>query len=823
MGAARPPTAQQCGGSSMAIDIGNGVLLEATTEGSGTGNYDSFLRLQATGIEEGFNTDQNGNVLDNKASFTHSLLYGDIQSIDVGGTQYLEFRLDLNESNNATNGTITLTNLQIYISGVPAGFTDFSAGSLGFGFTSIFDLGPDQLLVDANHGSGTDDYRILVPVSLFGNVPDGSYLTLVSGFSGSNGGFEEWRTLTKPGTGTDAPGIGIDKVTVDGSAIGDGLQVLSGDTITWQYTVSNTGNVALSNIVVTDDHNDVVVTPVLSGGFNVGDTNQDGKLDTTEHWSFIGTSIDKAVIGDYANTGTVTGSAGAVTVTDSDGSSYFGADPEIKIDKVTVDDGVKGDTLTILTNEPISWEYTVTNIGNVALSGITVTDSDGGVTPVAVLGNGHVTNIGDSNDNNMLDAGEIWKFSATGTSVAGPYSNTGTASGSFTDDANHTRTATATDDSGYTGADPHITLDKKTNGVDHGLNIFQGQPVTWTYDVKNDGNVALAHVVVTDDNGTAGTGDDFHPTAILSGGFNSGDINQNGLLDTNETWHYQATGVAQLGNYVNNATATTDAFVDTALHSRTPLATDSSDYEGFSNKALTQGFWGSHADAWDNIAGNEGNPTKSAVASHVLSGLDVNPRTDGYLLLGDSNGDGIANDAHDLLISNALAKSIESSSTGGDARVIMLQQAIATQLNIDNHVGQPNDLIDEAVMWLTKQGAWSTVGVNVDTNNDGVVDENGAHTALTGAAVKTSSAAWTSYVDVTDPSSGITDWNGGKEADGEGLKNALMWFNQGQLVTSGPGGHVAWFDGTNIVDEHPNTLDQFWLTLHQVGGLTGIA
>ncbi|TGU89244.1 hypothetical protein EN794_045970 [Mesorhizobium sp. M00.F.Ca.ET.151.01.1.1] len=825
MGAARPPTAQQCGGSSMAIDIGNGVLLEATTEGSGTGNYDSFLRLQATGIEEGFNTDQNGNVLDNKASFTHDLQYSSMQSIKVGGVDYIEFRLDLNESNNATNGNITLTGLDIYISNAGATSADYDAGFAGFTTVFHLDLNDPQFLIDSNHGSGTDDYRVLVPVSDFtaaGVSPD-SYVTLFSSFSGANGGFEEWRTLTTPGTGTDAPGIGIEKVTVDGSAIGDGLQVLSGDTITWQYTVSNTGNVALSNIVVTDDHNDVVVTAVLSGGFNVGDTNQDGKLDTTEHWSFIGTSIDKAVIGDYANIGTVTGSAGAVTVTDSDGSSYFGADPEIKIDKVTVDDGVKGDTLTILTNEPISWEYTVTNIGNVALSGISVTDSDGGVTPVAVLGNGHVTNIGDSNDNNMLDAGEIWKFSATGTSVAGPYSNTGTASGSFTDDANHTRTATATDDSGYTGADPHITLDKKTNGVDHGLNIFQGQPVTWTYDVKNDGNVALAHVVVTDDNGTAGTaGDDFHPTAILSGGFNSGDINQNGLLDTNETWHYQATGVAQLGNYVNNATATTDAFVDTALHSRTPLATDSSDYEGFSNKALTQGFWGSHADAWDGVTGHESNPTKSAVASHVLSGLDVNPRTDGYLLLGDSNGDGIANDAHDLLISNALAKSIESSSTGGDARVIMLQQAIATQLNIDNHVGQPNDLIDEAVMWLKGEGAWAGL-VDLDTNDDGKIDTNLAGTALAGRAVKTSSAAWTQYVDVTDPSSGITDWNGGKEADGEGLKNALMWFNQGQLVTSGPGGHVAWFDGTNIVDEHPNTLDQFWLTLHQVGGLTGIA
>ncbi|TGW07825.1 hypothetical protein EN788_34625, partial [Mesorhizobium sp. M2D.F.Ca.ET.145.01.1.1] len=439
MGAARPPTAQQCGGSSMAIDIGSGVLLEATTVGSGTGSYDSFLRLQATGIEEGFNTDQDGNGVDKKAYFTHDLQSGNMQSINVDGVDYIEFRLDLNESNNATNGNITLTGLDIYISNAGATLADYDADFAGFTTVFHLDLNDPQYLIDSNHGSGTDDYRVLVPVSDFtaaGVSPD-SYVTLFSSFSGANGGFEEWRTLTTPGTGTDAPGIGIDKVTVDGSAIGDDLQVLSGDTITWQYTVSNTGNVALSNIVVTDDHNDVVVTAVLSGGFNVGDTNQDGKLDTTEHWSFIGTSIDKAVIGDYANIGTVTGSAGALTVTDSDGSSYFGADPEIKIDKVTVDDGVKGDTLTILTNEPISWEYTVTNIGNVALSGISVTDSDGGVTPVAVLGNGHVTNIGDSNDNNMLDAGEIWKFSATGTSVAGPYSNTGTASGSFTDDANH--------------------------------------------------------------------------------------------------------------------------------------------------------------------------------------------------------------------------------------------------------------------------------------------------------------------------------------------------------------------------------------------------
>ncbi|CDX37948.1 hypothetical protein MPLDJ20_210095 [Mesorhizobium plurifarium] len=337
--------------------------------------------------------------------------------------------------------------------------------------------------------------------------------------------------------------------------------------------------------------------------------------------------------------------------------------------------------------------------------------------------------------------------------------------------------------------------------------------------------MALTNVVVKDDNGTAGIGDDFNPTAITSGGFNTGDINHNGVLDVGETWHYKATGTAQLGSYVNNATATTAAYSDTAGHSVTPTATDSSDYEGFSSRALTQGFWGSHTDVWDNIDGNEGNPSKSAKASGVLSSLDVNPSQDDptttkideskYLLLGDTNSDGIANDAHDLWISISLAKSIESASAGGDARLIMLQQAIATQLNINNGVAQPDNLIDEAVMWLKSQGAWSTAGANLDADSNGFIDTNGAGTALAGNTLKTNTNAWTKYVDVTDPAS-IT-------ANGEGLKNALMWFNQGQLVTSGSGGHVGWFNGTNIVDEHPNTLDQFWVTLHEVGGLTGIS
>jgi hypothetical protein len=160
----------------------------------------------------------------------------------------------------------------------------------------------------------------------------------------------------------------------------------------------------------------------------------------------------------------------------------------------------------------------------------------------------------------------------------------------------------------------------------------------------------------------------------------------------------------------------------------------------------------------------------------------------------------------------------------------MLAQAVAAQLNIDNHIVQPNNLIDEAVMWLTSKDSWAGAGVNVDGDNDGIVDEVGGK--LKGASVGTdaASAAWSKYVEVgvfdVNSTPGDTTDDLHVKADGEGLKNALMWFNDGHLVTSGvyggSDGNVAYFDGT-FHHEHANTLDNFWLTLHEQGGLQGIA
>jgi uncharacterized repeat protein (TIGR01451 family) len=87
--------------------------------------------------------------------------------------------------------------------------------------------------------------------------------------------------------------------------------------------------------------------------------------------------------------------------------------------------------------------------------------------------------------------------------------------------------------------DPGISIKKYTNGFDANSpgqdpipKIAPGQVVTWTYVVRNTGNVPLASVTVTDDQGVTPT-------------FVGGDTNNDGLLDLDETWLFRATGVAE--------------------------------------------------------------------------------------------------------------------------------------------------------------------------------------------------------------------------------------------------------------------------------------
>jgi hypothetical protein len=323
-------------------------------------------------------------------------------------------------------------------------------------------------------------------------------------------------------------GIDIEKHTNDVDADAPtGPNIVAGASVTWTYNVTNVGEVNLTGILVTDDH--IGVTPVYVSG-----DNGDGILNPGESWIYQATGV--AAAGQYANTGTVEGYYGAIQVTGSDPSHYLGLGPGIDIEKHT--NGQDADSPTgpsIPVSGAVNWTYYVTNTGDVALTSIVVTDDHLGVTPVYVSG--------DDGDG-VLNVTETWTYHASGVAVAGQYANTGTVEGYYA-----AVQVTDSDPSHYLGLGPGIDIEKHTNGQDAdsapGPHISINSTVTWTYIVTNTGSLNLTGIVVSDDHlGVT--------PAYLSG--DDGD----GVLNPGEIWTYQASGIAQAGQYVNvgNVTGT---------------------------------------------------------------------------------------------------------------------------------------------------------------------------------------------------------------------------------------------------------------------------
>lgn len=157
-----------------------------------------------------------------------------------------------------------------------------------------------------------------------------------------------------------------------------------------------------------------------------------------------------------------------------------------------------------------------------------------------------------------LEPGETWTYTYKYDATQSDIDNNGIDKDGVADgDGDIDNEATFTDNYFNSKSDsedvpipePGIHIEKHTNGVDAdyapGPYISINSTVTWTYIVTNTGGVNLTNIVVRDDNGTPGNpGDDWNPTYI------SGDNGDN-ILETTETWVYQATGTATAGYYAN--------------------------------------------------------------------------------------------------------------------------------------------------------------------------------------------------------------------------------------------------------------------------------
>jgi hypothetical protein len=251
-------------------------------------------------------------------------------------------------------------------------------------------------------------------------------------------------------------------------------------------------------------------------------------------------------------------------------------------------------------------------------------------------------------------------------------------------------------------------------------------------------------------------------------------------------------------------------------------------FECDDNEAHSAGFWASHKEAWNNRTYYK---EWNNLVDKDLRALDILPDKCNGVLLGDKNGNGVKDSGElTLLVDLEIAQQlISSSSSATDARQMLMKQALAAQLNIYNGVEDPQDLVGEAVKWLTGKAPFQysdgSTG-NVDKNGDGKVnsadyntstkafllDANGANS---GTALTTNLKAWQLFVDVDDTANNV-------HASGEGLKNALEAFNLGQLITSADGAQVAWNVNGTPTNIHANTTDAFWDVLADAN-IKGIA
>ena len=291
-----------------------------------------------------------------------------------------------------------------------------------------------------------------------------------------------------------------------------------GGSVTYTYRVTNPGNVALSNISLTDDK-------LASTTYVSGDSNNDGLMQTTETWNYTATTT---VTTTTTNVATASGTANGMTSTDTANATVIVSPTIIYPPLINV---VKTATPMFLSASggDVTYTYRVTNPGVVTLNNVSV--SDDMVSPVNYIS-------GDINADNLLQPGEMWIYRSYD-NITGSTTNTATAIG-------HGNGMSVSDTSVVTVVlEPVYLYPPLINVVKtpQPLSLPEGGgSVTYTYRVTNPGVVTLNNVTLTDD-------------LIDSISYISGDVNSDNLLQPSETWIYRASDTITVAT-TNTATAT---------------------------------------------------------------------------------------------------------------------------------------------------------------------------------------------------------------------------------------------------------------------------
>ena len=375
----------------------------------------------------------------------------------------------------------------------------------------------------------------------------------------------------------------VKTVGTDPGACGatDSVTVLPGAAATFCYVITNNGTADLRNPAVApgpDTQNGWVTDDLGPTGtcapvtYLSGDTENDGILQVGQSWEFrcTGTIGDDAV-----NTAEVRGqtlTATPLDVSDTDQATVDVVTPAIAVDKIASRPAVLDPAATPIAGPdaplltPAAFGFEVSNPGDLPLQDVALTDEypiQGGSScdpaPDVTGAAPNDFNVGDLNQDRLLDPGEIWEYVCVHNGTAAPRLTKADADDPPGLDAmlpspvTDTAIASGTPLFGGTPA-PTIQSEPATEQVlviqpDIELTktasppvMLRGDTVTYTFEVENTGDVGLVNVSLFDDQ--------------CSPIYVSGD-DGNGILDggpARETWTYTCSRtLTQLGDTVNEA------------------------------------------------------------------------------------------------------------------------------------------------------------------------------------------------------------------------------------------------------------------------------
>ncbi|WP_198520607.1 DUF11 domain-containing protein [Kitasatospora sp. CB02891] len=280
----------------------------------------------------------------------------------------------------------------------------------------------------------------------------------------------EGRPVESPPGETTVPVVGEAELAIEKVADSAGPFHV-GDTVSYTYTVTNTGTAAVHNLTVADDHVAVVTCDATT--LNPG-------ASTLCHGSYVVTAADVSA-GHVTNTAHAEGTdpeGQTVLSPPADATVPVAGEGRLTIEKTADSAG------PFHVGETVTYTYTVTNTGTAAVHGLTVTDDH----VAGVTCNATTLNPGQStlcHGSYVVTAADV---------TAGHVTNTAHANG--TDPEGQEVQSPPGEATVPVAGIAELTIEKAADAAGP---FHVGDTVSYTYTVTNTGTAAVHSLTVTDD------------------------------------------------------------------------------------------------------------------------------------------------------------------------------------------------------------------------------------------------------------------------------------------------------------------------------------